>query len=1012
MSLGKLFLPDEDIKIRQILGQLKSESEFELRFGRFVHGSFNPNIPEEKFEYIKTLPIFSSSIKHNHIETSFVALSDQTSRIRLNCVFKDKKPITQQIERKTLIDKYDIRDLGLRISHMSEEILPSDTSETKTLFRFRERETKMLNNIWRYDFTKVREAKSSSVKNLQEWLKDCLNGDYTPTRYEIEIELIKDQIPEKIDQDFIDRIFISLHCQVGIVINILSPNIIYERKHTEFFTNIVETFMGSRMSKSDDEYSPFKSVKQSEIKQIRFKQLVSTVRTVGFPELQDVFSNVSDFIITDKADGIRALLYVKDGKVNIITEKSIIEPTGSISCPKIRRLENLLIDGEYIKELQLFLPFDILIALGLVVAHRDYFFRLQVLSMIITYVYDNPIIVPPNFQGDDQIDFVVNALRKSTPLGKKPILNDISAESAKHIDLKRASKENIMTILMKKFYIPKTKADFFKTINMILTEPDTYPSDHGVIISSIRNDYWKDRQNYKWKPPETNSIDFMCKQVPNKSGTQIYWLYVSATMRTFMYQKLQISPKFSDHFPKINFKTATFVPALFQGGTSGNLHIWAPSQEDFKEANKYIKEKEDDLIASGKDLISIKSIKKSSLDVLRRRDPFLSHLNKAKPFDNVICELTYDIKHKRWVFMRFREDKTTEYIRGIPNYGNGFMTSKSVWNSIARPLTVGMMTGKEEIVEVDIINKALKKISIETADDVSPSTYFADDSTVRQKSDLIHLLTFHNYIKGQLYQKFCKNADWTFEMGGGRGGDLHKWYNNRIKNVLFVEIDIHGIKECLRRYAEKTREVPIDELPSLHVISADASEPMQKLILISKNKELEQKYKDKQLKFDSIIANMSIHYMMPNINQIYKTAKEYIKPNGYFIITSPDGRRIFEFLKQNKIAQNEKYVFVENGKSIVEIKRLYSEDTFGINGQNIEILIQSIGKPHEEPLLNYDYLIKTMTQHKDFKVLEYGPFESFYQGYLNSKSKASKFALGEGERAYSFLNSYVIFQKT
>ena len=51
-----------------------------------------------------------------------------------------------------------------------------------------------------------------------------------------------------------------------------------------------------------------------------------------------------------------------------------------------------------------------------------------------------------------------------------------------------------------------------------------------------------------------------------------------------------------------------------------------------------------------------------------------------------------------------------------------------------------------------------------------------------------------------------------------------------------------------------------------------------------------------------------------------------------------------------------------------------------------------------------------MTQHKDFKVLEYGPFESFYQGYLNSKSKASKFALGEGERAYSFLNSY--FQKT
>ena len=70
--------------------------------------------------------------------------------------------------------------------------------------------------------------------------------------------------------------------------------------------------------------------------------------------------------------------------------------------------------------------------------------------------------------------------------------------------------------------------------------------------------------------------------------------------------------------------------------------------------------------------------------------------------DGTIVEFRYEQDRKanwKWIPIRVRYDKTSEYRRGLKNYGNAYHVALSVWRSIHNPVTKEMITKGKNIPE-------------------------------------------------------------------------------------------------------------------------------------------------------------------------------------------------------------------------------------------------------------------------------------------------------------------------
>lgn len=68
--------------------------------------------------------------------------------------------------------------------------------------------------------------------------------------------------------------------------------------------------------------------------------------------------------------------------------------------------------------------------------------------------------------------------------------------------------------------------------------------------------------------------------------------------------------------------------------------------------------------------------------------------------DNTIVEFRYDLSREgqwRWVPLRVRYDKTSEFRRGIRNYGNAYHVANSNWYSIHNPISEEMISTGQDI---------------------------------------------------------------------------------------------------------------------------------------------------------------------------------------------------------------------------------------------------------------------------------------------------------------------------
>lgn len=421
-------------------------------------------------------------------------------------------------------------------------------------------------------------------------------------------------------------------------------------------------------------------------------------------------------------------------------------------------------------------------------------------------------------------------------------------------------------------------------------------------------------------------------------------------------------------------------------------------------------------------------------------------------------QLLYSIKHVIWnvpdintkgqhLFIVLKKYNTIikEYypsyqfisVYGI-NYGNNFNTANSVWRSIHNPVTEEIITTGNNI-----------------PDESEEKYYRRDVFQKRSKSLTISMQHFHNIIIKNYYliKPICdflksKNKSISLlDLACGKGGDIPKWIENGINNVVGIDINKNNIYDkndgaCVRleNFRERYRTVP-----NTYFLVGDSSKDISSgqafndKILWQRlwNSDPHYNTNYSRTRFHIITMMFALHYMFKNetdLDTFVENIDKNLRNGGYFIGACLDGKAIFDMLIDK--LQNEEIVGFKGTKIIWKIKKMYNNDTFPNNENSlnypIDVYMTSINSIITEFLVNFEYFKKKL-ESKNIKLLNpsqldevsisrsTGLFREVYDELSSSSSYKSnrknsifqkiKKSLTEDEKKISFQSRYFIFKK-
>jgi len=393
------------------------------------------------------------------------------------------------------------------------------------------------------------------------------------------------------------------------------------------------------------------------------------------------------------------------------------------------------------------------------------------------------------------------------------------------------------------------------------------------------------------------------------------------------------------------------------------------------------------------------------------------------------------------------------------NYGNDFATANHNWKLIHNPITEVMIT---------------TGIGITDEIDTEEKYYNRDLSQCREKSLTITMQNFHNrVVKNKvLLTNICRSLRdqdtviSLLDLATGKGGDISKWFDNRIDNIVGIDINYNNINDendgaCARLKSmqdnRRYRSDMSDYISQSNVqfmvgdVSRNILDGSAFNEQYSRGQWLqlwkEETHNFSVNKFNIISIMFGIHYMFKNksdLDNFIDNIDQNLSDGGYFIGACMDGKRLFDYFEREGIEKNG-YLVGYNKSSITwKIQKKYGTGIFKNDdtslGLPIGVYISSINQEIIEYLVNFEYLISRLKE-RNIELLSnthaqelnlpmdgngehssYGSFELIYD-QLNSTLK-EKLAPIESklyrniitnmtpdEKKISFLNNYFVFQK-
>ena len=650
---------------------------------------------------------------------------------------------------------------------------------------------------------------------------------------------------------------------------------------------------------------------------------ILTETGVGTPNIRD------NYCVTDKADGDRKLMYINEfGKIYLINTTFEVQYTGLFT--KNTKSYNSILDGEHIlldkmnRFINWFSAFDI-------------------------YFINNKNVSGLNF---DAIDTSTSGELRLHIMQK--FIEDLQPQL-----FIPSNNKDVLKIKVKAFTIGQTSVgrggtySIFEGCNKIW---NTLRHDNAIIPYMIdgliftpintpvpRTKTWN--ESLKWKPANMNSIDFMVtiKQHNGIEDVKIKYLNGNINANNIIQYKvleLRVGYSSSDHdnnpqqivndgrFNRANandrvddYMPVQFFPTSPPDNEAGICHI-----------------------------------------AINRRDDKMYTENKEVIENNTIVEFRYDTssdgidKPFRWIPMRVRYDKTKKLRNGEKMYGNDFTVANNIWTIIHNPITDDMITTGNNIPATD-------------SDVYYNANYSNNTKNLRQ---------FHNkFVKQSLIKSVSRERDTLIDLAVGKGGDIHKWIETRLKFVLGIDLsydNIHNKKDgaCARliKIHQESSHIPdtlfvvgdsgIDlfseknEMSNIDRITLDVifgrsrvRDTEQLPVVVNRNRGIAQNG------FNICSVQFALHYMFKSetvLDSFLKNVATVTKLGGFFIGTCWDGSTVFKLLKDLKMGEIYKIATetpsAQDNTVLCQITKQYDSVSFDDNmtsiGMPIDIKQESI----------------------------------------------------------------------
>jgi hypothetical protein len=744
-----------------------------------------------------------------------------------------------------------------------------------------------------------------------------------------------------------------------------------------------------------------------------------------------------NYVVTDKADGDRHLMYISDtGKIYLINTNMNVIFTGAKSFEK--EYFNSILDGE------------------LILHNKNEVFINLYAAFDIYYLNKNDIRAL-SFVPDDKSkerhkcrrELLNNLVNNLTPVS---IEQENNPSSKSLVERFKKSKEIISPIRIecKKFYPENQKgSSIFDACNDILLKANNnlfeYTTD-GLIFTPaffgvgsnkigeagpIKKETWK--HSFKWKPPHYNTIDFLVTTIKNNSEDLIEQKFqdgINVTMSEQIIENkvIQLRCTFDEGKHGYINPCQDIIDDKFHENISYDKKSSNAKPVQFYPTEPYDPEAGITKIMLRNDGSDFKKMFTEEEQVFE---------------DNTIVEFSYDMTREkgwRWVPLRVRYDKTSDMLKGKKNFGNSYDTAESNWKSIHFPITEDMIRSGLNIPNVQ----------------VSKDKYYNKGSN---ESKTEAMKNFHNlYVKKLLIKSVSKNGETLIDYACGKAGDLPKWIDSKLSFVFGIDVSKDNLENRLNgactRYLNARKENK--NMPYALFVHGNSSQNIRngsamlndKAIQITravfgngpKEKEIigpavTRQFGKGQDGFNVSSCQFAMHYFFQNpdtLQGFLRNLSECTKYQGYFIGTAYDGKKIFDLLKKKN--PGESIQITEDGKKIWEIIKSYDHTKFlddsSSLGYRIDVFQESINQLIPEYLINFNYLERIMLNY-GFQLIDLdearslglpkgcGFFNELFDEMINeiskNKFKASNYGKAPDMTSYekniSFLNKYFVFKK-
>lgn len=780
---------------------------------------------------------------------------------------------------------------------------------------------------------------------------------------------------------------------------------------------------------------------------LQLQNIIPVNENMNVPNIRE------NFVVTEKADGERHLMFISEhGKIYLINTNMNIIFTGAVT--KEKKIMNSLLDGELIYHnkngvfINLYASFDIYYLNG-----KD----MRAMQFV-------PSSSGAGAEGEKEKDYRYVILMKTIELLEPKSVVNSDYSSPMRFECKKFYP--FTKLLQQQQQKKQTGTDtdtmsIFGACNIIMQKMNDglfeYNTD-GLIFTHASFGVGSNQvgragksskvtweYSFKWKPPQYNTIDFLITTKKNKNGEDL------------------VTPMFEDGTNMSSMNQLTqYKTLVLRCGFDEKLHGYLNPCQDVIDDN--LPDFEKDRQGNKENESGYKPVQfypsnpydpmAGLCNIILKKDDtgneqMFSEENEVFE-DNTIVEFRYDLTREgqwRWVPLRVRYDKTSEFRRGIKNYGNAYHVANSNWYSIHNPISEEMISTGQDIPD-----------EIGGDDDV-----YYNRVGVNSNNQTKAMRDFHNlFVKKILIKSVANKGDSLIDFACGKGGDFSKWINSQLSFVFGIDISKDNLENkldgaCARylNYRKKFKHIPhalfVNGNSGLNIKNGSAM-MNDKAIQITKavfgegakdesklGKGVTRQFGKGENGFSISSCQFALHYFFKDKDTLLnflKNVAETTALNGYFIGTCYDGKLIFDALKNVEKGHGIQINDGENKVKIWEIKKDYSDEKFPDDsncvGYKIDVFQESINQLISEYLVNFDYLNRLM-ENFGFKIVSReeakqlglpegnGLFSELYMIMLEEMKKNKYTGMGSEygeaknmsayEKKISFLNRYFVYKK-